>query len=139
MAERRWPEHLDSVVEEFEDCFDSMERYELLFEYAKNHPSPLPDDEWNEENQVHGCQSRAHVECGRDDSGNFLMRGGRCTDCSGINVRNRYGGKWNESKVAQMSPDYADAMGIRNSLTPSRANGFLNMFERVRSEAEKMV
>ena len=99
MAERRWPEQLDSVVEEFEDCFDSMERYELLFEYAKNHPSPLPDDEWTEENQVHGCQSRAHVECDRDDSGNFLMRGGgRCTDCSGINVRNRYGGKWNESK-----------------------------------------
>ena len=41
--------------------------------------------------------------------------------------------------VANLSPDYADAMGIRNSLTPSRANGFLNMFERVRSEAEKMV
>ena len=36
MAERRWPEHIDSVVEEFDDCFDSMERYELLFEYAKN-------------------------------------------------------------------------------------------------------
>ena len=50
MAERRWPEHLDSVVEEFEDCFDSMERYELLFEYAKKHPSPLPPDEWNEDN-----------------------------------------------------------------------------------------
>ena len=63
MAERRWPEHLDSVIEEFDDCFDSMERYELLFEFAKKHPSPLPPDEWNEENQVHGCQSRAHVEC----------------------------------------------------------------------------
>ena len=76
MAERRWPEHLDSVIEEFDDCFDSMERYELLFEFAKKHPSPLPPDEWNEGNQVHGCQSRAHVECGRDGSGNFLMRGG---------------------------------------------------------------
>ena len=43
------------------------------------------------------------------------------------------------NEVSQFSPDYADAMGIRNSLTPSRANGFLNMFERVRSEAERMV
>ena len=56
MAERRWPEHLDSVIEEFDDCFDSMERYELLFEFAKKHPSPLPPDQWNEVNQVHGCQ-----------------------------------------------------------------------------------
>ena len=42
-------------------------------------------------------------------------------------------------KVSEMEPNYADAMGIRNSLTPSRANGFLNMFERVRSEAERML
>ena len=32
---RRWPEQLDSIVEEFSSCFDSMERYELLFQYAK--------------------------------------------------------------------------------------------------------
>ena len=37
MAVRGWPEHLDSVVEEFEDCFDSMERYELLFELSLIH------------------------------------------------------------------------------------------------------
>ena len=37
-----WPEHLDDIVEEFKDCFDSMERYELLFDYAKNNPNPLP-------------------------------------------------------------------------------------------------
>jgi sulfur transfer protein SufE len=34
-----------------------------------------------------------------------------------------------------MEPDYAEAMGIRSSLTPSRTNGFLNMFKRVREEA----
>ena len=41
-----WPEHLDEIVEEFKDCFDSMERYELLFDYAKNNPNPLPIEEW---------------------------------------------------------------------------------------------
>jgi len=30
-------------------------------------------------------------------------------------------------------------MGIKTSLTPSRANGFLNMFRRVREEAGKLV
>ena len=55
---RRWPEQLDSIVEEFSSCFDSMERYELLFQYAKRNPSPLPVEEWDDGNQVHGCQSR---------------------------------------------------------------------------------
>ncbi|MCH2441221.1 MAG: SufE family protein [Candidatus Thalassarchaeum sp.] len=141
MAQRRWPEHLGPVVEEFEGCFDSMERYELLFEYAKKHPSPLPPEEWNDANQVHGCQSRAHVECIRDESGKFLMRGGADAQIvQGLmSVTAMAVNGMNPEEVSTMSPDYADAMGIRNSLTPSRANGFLNMFERVRSEAERMV
>ena len=141
MSERQWPEHLDPVVEEFEDCFDSMERYELLFEYAKKHPTPLPPEEWNESNQVHGCQSRAHVVCSIDESGKFLMRGGAdaqivqglmCVTAMAVNGMS-------PENVSEMEPNYADAMGIRNSLTPSRANGFLNMFERVRTEAERML
>ncbi|MEC8938809.1 MAG: SufE family protein [Candidatus Thermoplasmatota archaeon] len=141
MAQRRWPEHLGPVVEEFQGCFDSMERYELLFEYAKKHPSPLPPEEWNDANQVHGCQSRAHVECIRDESGKFLMRGGADAQIvQGLmSVTAMAVNGMNPEEVSTMSPDYADAMGIRNSLTPSRANGFLNMFERVRSEAERMV
>ena len=118
-----------------------MERYELLFEYAKKHPSPLPPEEWNDANQVHGCQSRAHVECNRDESGKFLMRGGADAQIvQGLmSVTAMAVNGMNPEEVSTMSPDYADAMGIRNSLTPSRANGFLNMFERVRSEAERMV
>ena len=138
---RTWPEHLDSVVEEFSECFDSMERYELLFQYAKRHPTPLPPDEWNDENQVHGCQSRAHVICLVDDEGGFVLRGGADAQIvQGLMAVTAMAvNGMNPSKVAQMEPDYAEAMGIRSSLTPSRANGFLNMFRRVREEAAMFV
>ena len=138
---RTWPEHLDSVVEEFSECFDSMERYELLFQYAKRHPTPLPPDEWNDENQVHGCQSRAHVICLVDDEGGFVLRGGADAQIvQGLMAVTAMAvNGMNPSKVAQMEPDYAEAMGIRSSLTPSRANGFLNMFRRVRKEAAMFV
>lgn len=141
MAQRRWPEHLDAIVEEFEDCFDSMERYELLFEYARKHPSPLPSEEWTEANQVHGCQSNAHVICSHDDSGKFLMRAGADAQIvmGLMSVTAMAVNGMEPADVAALSPDYVDAMGILNSLTPSRANGFLNMFERVRSQAEEMV
>ena len=71
-----WPEHLDDIVEEFKECFDSMERYELLFEYARKNPRPLPEEEWTEGNQILGCQSRAHVVCSLNEDGLFILRSG---------------------------------------------------------------
>ena len=138
---RSWPEHLDPIVEEFSECFDSMERYELLFEFAKRHPTPLPPDEWEDENQVHGCQSRAHVVCSVDGTGGFLLRcGADAQVVQGLMAVTAIAvNGMDPSAVAQMGPDYADAMGIKTSLTPSRANGFLNMFRRVREEAGKLV
>ena len=134
---RDWPEHLDQIVEEFSACFDSMERYELLFQYAKKNPSPLPQEEWDEENQVHGCQSRAHVSCSLGPDGNFILRGGADAQIvqglmaiTSIAVNGMQ-----PSIVSEMTPIFAEEMGIRSSLTPSRANGFLNMFKRVKEEA----
>tara|TARA_B100000945_G_C20250262_1_gene534162 strand:+ start:407 stop:844 length:438 start_codon:yes stop_codon:yes gene_type:complete len=132
-----WPEHLGKVVEEFSSCFDSMERYELLFQYAKKNPSPLPPEEWDERNQVHGCQSRAHIVCKLDESGNFNLRGGADAQIVQglIAITAMAVNGLCPSDVADLSPEFADAMGIRSSLTPSRANGFLNMFKRVKEEA----
>tara|TARA_B100000700_G_scaffold314666_1_gene401560 strand:+ start:6894 stop:7325 length:432 start_codon:yes stop_codon:yes gene_type:complete len=137
---RLWPEHLDEVVEEFQACFDSMERYELLFEYAKRNPSPLPPEEWNDDNQVHGCQSRAHVTCFVDEQGGFQMRGGADAQIvQGLmSVTAMAVNGMNPQEVASMEPDYAEAMGVQSSLTPSRANGFLNMFKRVKEDASKL-
>lgn len=134
---RKWPAHLDDVVEEFQECFDAMERYELLFEYAKRHPTPLPVEEWTDDNQIHGCQSRAHVICYVDGEGGFVLRGGADAQIvQGLMAVTAMAvNGMNPAEVADLEPDYADSMGIRSSLTPSRANGFLNMFKRVREEA----
>ena len=134
---RSWPEHLDPIVEEVSSCFDSMERYELLFQYAKRHPSPLLPEEWNESNQVHGCQSRAHVLCSLDRDGNFFLRGGADAQIvQGLMAITAMAvNGMSPSEVADLTPEFADSMGIRSSLTPSRANGFLNMFKRVKEEA----
>ena len=41
-------------------------------------------------------------------------------------------------EVAEMEPTFVDEMGIKASLTPSRSNGFLNMFKRVQDEARSL-
>ena len=135
-----WPDSLIPIIEEFNDCFDSMDRYELLFDYAKKHPTPLHSSEWTESNQILGCQSRAHVECSLDQDGNFIMKGGADAQIvqglmaiTAIAVNGL-----SPVRVSELSPEYANAMGIQSTLTPSRANGFLNMFKRVQEEAIKL-
>ena len=137
---RDWPAKLDPIVEEFSACFDSMERYELLFQYAKRNPSPLPPEEWDEGNQVHGCQSRAHVSCALDEEGNFALSGGADAQIVQglIAITSIAVNGMTPSYVSAMSPVFAEEMGIRSSLTPSRANGFLNMFKRVQDEASML-
>ena len=132
-----WPKRLDPIVEEFSECFDSMERYELLFQYAKSHPSPLPQEEWVDSNQVHGCQSRAHIICALDEEGRFILRGGADAQIvQGLMAITAIAVNGEEpSDVASLSSDFVEAMGLKSSLTPSRANGFLNMFKRVKEEA----
>ena len=63
-----WPLPLKKIIAEFQDCFDRMERYELLFDYANKLPHELQSKDWTEENRVKGCQSKAHVECMIDEN-----------------------------------------------------------------------
>ena len=134
-----WPAALQEIIEDFQDCFDRMERYELLFEYAKRMPHPLPNEEWTEENRVKGCQSEAHVECIIDANTGFHIRGAADAQLvQGLMAVLAIGvDGLSPSEVAQLTPKFVDEMNVKASLTPSRANGFLNLFEIIRSEADK--
>ena len=134
-----WPEALQAAIDEFADVFDPMERYEMLFEWAAE-VNELPEAEWNDENMIHGCQSQAHVMC-HLDGGQFYMRGGAdaqivqglmAITCLAVNGRP-------PEEVAELEPTFVDEMGLKASLTPSRSNGFLNMFKRVQDEARSLM
>ncbi|MDE0708261.1 MAG: SufE family protein [Candidatus Poseidoniales archaeon] len=133
-----WPQALQVAIDEFSDVFDPMERYEMLFEWASE-VNQLPIDEWNDDNRIHGCQSQAHVLCHLED-GLFYMRGGAdaqivqglmAITCLAVNGRP-------PQEVAEIEPTFVDEMGLKASLTPSRSNGFLNMFKRVQGEARSL-
>ncbi|MAU29520.1 MAG: cysteine desulfuration protein SufE [Euryarchaeota archaeon] len=137
----RWSEEVQRIVERFQSCFDTMERYELLFEYANLHPSVLSMEDWDDENMVHGCQSRAHVECSLDVDGGFIARGGADAQIvqglmaiTAIAVNGLP-----PEDVARHDPSYVEEMGLSQILTPSRANGFMNMVKKVKDEASTLM
>ena len=134
-----WPDALQAAIDEFVDVFDPMERYEMLFEWASE-VNELPVEEWNDGNIIQGCQSQAHVMCHLED-GLFYMRGGAdaqivqglmAITCLAVNGRPA-------AEVVALEPTFVDEMGIKASLTPSRSNGFLNMFKRVQEEASSLM
>tara|TARA_X000001036_G_scaffold125154_1_gene118623 strand:- start:6000 stop:6452 length:453 start_codon:yes stop_codon:yes gene_type:complete len=135
-----WPAPLTIIINEFKECFDRMERYELLFEYAEKLPHELQTEKWTEENRVKGCQSEAHVECKLDGNGGFQIHGAADANLvQGLIAILAIGvDGLLPSQVACLSPNFVDEMDVKASLTPSRANGFLNMFEMIRNTAANM-
>jgi len=135
-----WPLPLQEIIDEFKECFDRMERLELLFEYAKKLPHELETKDWTDENRVRGCQSEAHVECTIDENGGFQLHGAADANMvQGLIAILAIGvDGLPPSSVANIKPDFVDEMDVKASLTPSRANGFMNMFEMIRQTAEQM-
>ena len=135
-----WPIRLQQIIDDFCEVEDSMERIEMLFEYAEE-IDELPMSEWSEDTKVHGCQSEAHVLPMQNEDGTFHLQG--ASDAKLVQGLMAITAIAIEGlspiEVATFSPDYTSEMGLMNALTPSRANGFRNMFRKVVHAAREMV
>ena len=134
-----YPAQLVELIEEFQDVEDQMERLEMVFEMA-DEVVLIPIDDWSDQTRVVGCQSEAHVRVTLDD-GKVLMASAADAQL----VQGLMGILTiaiNGSAPAQallLSPEFAQEMGILKSLSPSRSNGFRNMFDKVMLEIRGLV
>ena len=130
---------LSELIEEFQEIDDKMERLEMVFDLA-DEVNLLPIDQWSETTRVHGCQSEAHVKVGLIDSNVNFQAGADSKlvqGLMGILTMAIHGNSADE--VLTLTPDFATEMGILNSLSPSRSNGFRNMFDKVMNEIKQQM
>ena len=128
---------LEELIEEFSEIDDAMERLELLMDFA-DEVDELTLDEWSDDNLVRGCQSQAHIVVENREG---LVHTRAAADAKIVQglmgilsvVMN---GK-SPSFVLSLTPQFAIDMGILNSLTPSRSNGFRTMFDMIQSEVKE--
>ena len=129
-----YSEELLELIEEFQEIDDKMERLEMVFDLA-DEVNLLPIEQWTDSTRVHGGQSEAHVKVEIIDSRvNFYagadsklvqgLMGILTMAIHGIDV----------DHALTLSPEFATEMGILNTLSPSRSNGFRNMFDKVMNE-----
>lgn len=129
-----YPEHLMELIEDFKSIDDRMERLEYVFDLASE-VNELPTSEWDDSTRITGCQSEAHVRVDLDDNNVRLFAGADSKLVQGLMGILTIAIDQQPIEIAQaLTPDFAVEMGILNSLSPSRSNGFRNMFDKVMNE-----
>ena len=129
-----YPEQLTELIEDFKAIADRMERLEYVFDLASE-VNELPEAEWNDSTRIQGCQSEAHVRVDVEDNTVHLYAGADSKLVQGLmGILTIAIGQQPVETAQSLTPDFAVEMGILNSLSPSRSNGFRNMFDKVMKE-----
>ena len=129
-----YPEQLMELIDDFQSIEDRMERLEYVFDLASE-VNELPAEDWSDSTRIHGCQSEAHVRVDIDNNNVRLYSGADSKLVQGLMGILTIAIDDQPIEVARnLTPDFAVTMGILNSLSPSRSNGFRNMFDKVMSE-----
>jgi len=129
------PPNLEKIVKRFQRCQDPKRRIEQLIDYAKKLPA-FPDTDKVDENKVPGCVSQVYVTATLEegklhyqaDSDAQLTKG-----LVALLVRGLDG--LTPEEVTHLSADFIKDTGLEVNLTPSRANGFYNIFETMKKKA----
>ena len=126
-----YPEQLVELIEEFQAIDDQMERLEYVFDLASE-VNELAAERWTDETRIRGCQSEAHVHVDIDDSTVRIYSGADSKLVQGLMGILTIAIDQQPVEIAlSLTPEFAVEMGILNSLSPSRSNGFRNMFDKV--------
>jgi cysteine desulfuration protein SufE len=129
------PANLAKIVERFQRHTDPKKRYEQLLWYAKKLDA-MPEKAKIPENKVHGCTSQVYITADlkegkiwyQGDSDAQLVKGLVALLIQGLNGLTPV-------EILALTPDFIEATGLQVSLTPSRANGFYNIFNLMKKKA----
>ena len=122
----------NEIVEEFSMFEDWMQRYEYIIELGKS--LPLIEEQYKtEDNIIKGCQSKVwvHGEQENDkivftaDSDAILTKG-----IIAILIRTFTNQK--ASDILDANTDFIDEIGLKEHLSPTRANGLVSMIKQIK-------
>jgi cysteine desulfuration protein SufE len=131
-------EKLDQIVERLKTTTDPKRRYEYVLWLAKK-LQPLPDDYRNDAFKVKGCVSQVFV-VGQLVDGKLHWQGDSdAAITKGLLALLIEGLEGLEpGAAAKLDPSFLAETGLQGSLTPSRANGFLNILKMMQAQAQAL-
>ncbi len=125
----------DSIVEEFSMFDNWMDKYEYIIELGKG--VPVLDHKFKkDENLITGCQSRVWLGCEIKDGKLWFSADSDAIITKGIIsllIRAFNGQKPSDIITADLS--FIEAIGLKENLSPTRANGLVSMIKQIKDYA----
>ena len=125
----------DEIVDEFSMFDDWMERYEYIIELGKK--LPIIKDEFKTENNIiKGCQSKVWLQGEQtDDKIVFTADSDAILTKGIIAILIRTFSNQKASDILEAEMDFIDQIGLKEHLSPTRANGLVSMIKNIKMYA----
>lgn len=129
-------ERQDELVEEFSMFDDWLDKYEYLIDLGKN-LEPFPEELKTDDRLIKGCQSRVWLDAEAKDGVIVFKADSDAIITKGIisMLISVYSGR-GAAEIAEDDFSFVDRLGLRENLSPTRANGLVSMLETIRTIAQ---
>ena len=132
-------EKKEQIIEEFSMFDEWLDKYEYLIELGKA-LAPYPEEKKTDDRLIKGCQSRVWLDA--QMSGGTLVFS---ADSDAVITRGIisllvgvYSGR-TPQEILSDDFSFLEAIGLKENLSPTRANGLLSMIETIRKKASENV
>lgn len=135
METRSLKEIQQDIIDEFSMFDEWLDKYEYLIDLGKNldaYPEALKTDD----RLIKGCQSRVWLDCKTEDGKLVFIADSDAIITKGIIslLVSVYSGRTAE-EIASDDFSFLDQIGLKENLSPTRANGLVSMIETIRKAA----
>lgn len=126
-----------NIIEEFAVFDEWLDKYEYIIELGRN-LQDYPDELKTDDRLIKGCQSRVWLDYRIEDGRVYFSADSDAIITKGIisMLINLYSGRTPEEII---SSDFSivEKIGLKENLSPTRANGLVSMIETIRTVAAK--
>ena len=128
-------EKKQQVIEDFSLYEEWLDKYEYLIEQGKS-LAPFPEGKKTEDRLIKGCQSRVWLDSELRDGRLYFSADSDAIITKGIIslLIDVYSGRTPEEIAADDFGFVAD-IGLKENLSPTRANGLVSMIETIKNVA----
>ena len=125
----------DEIVSEFALFDDWMQKYEYMIELGKSLPL-ISENHKTDDNIIKGCQSKVWLHAELDnDKINFTADSDAIITKGIIAILLRVFSGHHPTEIIESDTEFVDKIGLKEHLSPSRANGLGSMIKQLKMYA----
>jgi cysteine desulfuration protein SufE len=125
----------EEIIDEFSMFDDWMQRYEYIIDLGKK--LPLIEEEFKtDDNIIKGCQSKVWLKGEQNDDKIVFTADSDAILTKGIiAILIRVFSNQKASDILNADMDFIDEIGLKEHLSPTRANGLVSMIKNIKMYA----